>query len=143
MARQLDAKMRVLTAIYAEYQKDVPDMMNIHCNALRMDWEAFRAAVMKLQNEGLIQGLITKPPEETKVGAVEEIDMSSVMPTMNGLKAVERFVETGLTDTPEERLERLKRAAEEVCENEIGRFVEDVIKDVKKKMYIRNMRGMK
>lgn len=139
--RRLDAKMRVLAAIYAEYQKDVPNMWNVNCTSLRMEWNAFRAAIMKLQNEELIRGLATKTPAEVRIGSVEEIDMSDVMPTVDGLKAVERFIETGTTDTANERLERLGNAAKGACENEIIQFIENVRKEVEHDDNIRNMRG--
>lgn len=139
--RQLDAKMRVLMAIYAEYQKDVPDMVNVNVRALRMDWDAFRAAVLKLENEALIRGLVTKPPERAQIGDVEEIDMRGVMPTVSGLSAVERFVEKGQIDTAEARLERLERAAGDAGELEISRYVEDVMIDVKRAARIHSMRG--
>jgi hypothetical protein len=139
--RQLDAKMRVLTAIYAEYQKDVPDMSNVNPRALRMDWPAFRAAVMKLQNEELIRGLIIRPPE-AQLPDVEYVRMDGVLPTLDGLRAVEHFIETGEADTATERLERLKKAVDDVCETEVRQIAEEAMKAVKKANDIRNMRGL-
>ena len=53
---QLDAKQKVLLAIYAEYQKDIPDMSLITFENLDMDCKAFYVALDKLENEGLITG---------------------------------------------------------------------------------------
>lgn len=141
--RQLDAKMRVLTAIYAEYQKDVPNMRRIDDTLLRMDRDAFLSAVIKLQNEELVKGLITKPPEEMQIGAVEEIDMRRVMPTVEGMKTVEHFVQYGTTDTAEARLERLKKAAGLAEEIEIERIIDSVMEKIKNDEYIRDVRGLR
>ena len=53
---ELDAKQKVLMAIYAEYQKDIPVMQNITFANLDMDSRVFKIAVDKLENEGLING---------------------------------------------------------------------------------------
>ena len=60
---ELDSKQEVLYAIYAEYQKDLPDMKNITYQSLDMDLEVFQMALIKLQNEGFII-----PNEELKQG---------------------------------------------------------------------------
>lgn len=53
----LDTKQKVLIAIYTEYQKDVPDMMNkIKPVELGIDENVFNIALSKLDNEGLITG---------------------------------------------------------------------------------------
>jgi len=59
---ELDSKQEVLYAIYAEYQKDLPDMKNITYQSLDMDLEVFQMALIKLQNEGFII-----PNEELKL----------------------------------------------------------------------------
>ena len=52
----LDAMHVVLYAIYAEYQKDLPDMTAITAEALGLDKTVFFVALAKLQNEGIISG---------------------------------------------------------------------------------------
>jgi len=47
---ELDSKQEVLYAIYAEYQKDLPDMKNITYQSLDMDLEVFQMALIKLRS---------------------------------------------------------------------------------------------
>lgn len=55
---ELDSKEKVLIAIYAEYQKDIPDMRrNINYKQLNMDKNVFYSAIDKLHNEELVNGL--------------------------------------------------------------------------------------
>lgn len=52
---RLDAKQKVLIAIYTEYQKDIPEIHNeVTPEKLGIDYEAFDIAIVKLENEGLI-----------------------------------------------------------------------------------------
>ncbi len=53
---KLDAKQKVLIAIYSEYQKDIPKMEeNVTAGKLGLDQDVFNIAVDKLQNEELIK----------------------------------------------------------------------------------------
>lgn len=53
---KLDAKQKVLIAIYSEYQKDIPRMdENVTAMKLGLDEEVFNIAIDKLQNEELIK----------------------------------------------------------------------------------------
>lgn len=55
---ELDTKQKVLVAIYAEYQKDIPNMThNIRAECLGIDEAVFEIALDKLSNEGLITGV--------------------------------------------------------------------------------------
>lgn len=54
---ELDAKQKVLLAIYTEYQKDLPNMDLVQARTLDLDTKVFRVALDKLQAEGLIQGV--------------------------------------------------------------------------------------
>ncbi|MEG1501953.1 MAG: YjcQ family protein [Synergistaceae bacterium] len=56
----LDSMHLVLYAIYAEYQKDLPDMDNVSAEALGIDEDVFNVAVLKLENEHFITGAIFK-----------------------------------------------------------------------------------
>ena len=54
---EFDAKQKVLLAIYAEYQKDIPDMeKNVTAAIVGIDQKVFMIALGKLENEGLICG---------------------------------------------------------------------------------------
>lgn len=52
----VDARQVVLHGIYAESQKDFPNMDNITHNKLGLGYDAFKLSIAKLQNEGLIRG---------------------------------------------------------------------------------------
>lgn len=55
---KLDAKQKVLIAIYTEYQKDMPNMNEtITSERLCLDEEVFVMALRKLENEQLIQNI--------------------------------------------------------------------------------------
>lgn len=55
---KLDTKQKVLVAIYTEYQKDIPNMINnIKAKELGIDNAVFEIALDKLMNEGLITGV--------------------------------------------------------------------------------------
>lgn len=56
---KLDTKQKVLVAVYTEYQKDIPDMEKaINSKTIGIDNNAFKVALLKLQNEQLITGVI-------------------------------------------------------------------------------------
>ncbi|UWS63299.1 hypothetical protein N2384_11130 [Bacillus paralicheniformis] len=59
---ELNAKERVLVALYLEYQKDLPMLENVDANSLGMSQQMFYEAIKKLENEGfLINVKYTKP----------------------------------------------------------------------------------
>ena len=102
---ELDAKHRGLFAIYAEYQKDVPDMNEITFKSLDMDKAAFNAALAKLENEGLISGLAVIPPNSFRRPA--QVIVTGVFPTREGLERVEAKLEIEKSETGEEKLRTL------------------------------------
>ena len=84
---ELDAKHVVLFAPYAEYQKGVPEPTGITAESLDMDARAFSMALVKLQNEGFIDGLQTFSPETRIPPKVVLLD--AVLPTRFGVEYVE------------------------------------------------------
>lgn len=54
---ELDIKQQVLMAIYAEYQKDLPNIESISNESIGVSKDKFYIALIKLDNEGLINGL--------------------------------------------------------------------------------------
>jgi hypothetical protein len=52
---ELDTKQKVLLALYAEYQKDLPNMREIRADTLGLTKDVFYVAIEKLQNEGFIR----------------------------------------------------------------------------------------
>jgi hypothetical protein len=84
---EIDAKHVVLFALYAEYQKDIPEMANITSETLNMDARAFNMALLKLQSEGFIDGLQIFPSGTRMLPKTVILD--SVLPTRFGVEYVE------------------------------------------------------
>ena len=100
----MDAKHVVLYAIYAEYQNDIPHMEMLSGQRLGMPEGIFNIALLKLQNEGLIDGLIIHPSHLW--WSPKEIIMLNLHLTRAGLDYVER--QAGIEN---ELCEREKRNA--------------------------------
>ncbi len=91
---EFDAKQKVLFAIYAEYQKDLPDMdKNITAESVGLNYKTFLTALIKLENEGLICGTVIVDTLEGADGAF--LDRTKMTPY--GLQ----YVETKLNIQPE------------------------------------------
>lgn len=84
-----DTKHQVLYALYSEYQKDVPDMRLVDWHSVDISELAFNAALLKLQNEGYIQGLITNPPNEMNARKLYAVKRDHVFLTGKGVEYVE------------------------------------------------------
>ena len=92
----IDVKLLILYAIYAEYQKDLPDMESVNAQALQMDSRMFGAAMMKLQNEELITGARFEFVKQSPYPAY--VFMDRVAPTKSAIDLVERDLQiTGRT----------------------------------------------
>lgn len=83
---KLDTKQKVLVAIYTEYQKDIPNMINnIKAKELGIDKAVFEIALDKLMNEGLITGVdFIKSNHQILVTYMDELMM-----TRDGIEYVE------------------------------------------------------
>lgn len=128
MTRDVDIKTQVLLAVYAEYQEDIPNMDNVSFDALGMDSTAFRAALIKLQNEGLISGLIIQPPNETRADRVRGLIKTHMLPTREGLEEAERFIRTGETSTARQRLRDVVEFAGKIGLELVKAYAEKLIK---------------
>ena len=102
---ELDAKHRVLFAIYAEYLKDLPDMPSVTFKRLDMDQAVFYMALLKLQNEGFIDGLKTFPPNTRMLP--RSVTLDSVMMTRWGIEYTEQKLEIERMNTSQEKLKQL------------------------------------
>lgn len=81
------------------------DLDEKHFEALGMDRRAFNIAFVKLQNEGLIDGLSTFP-QVTRMEP-KAVMLDSVMPTRSGLEYVEKRLDIVAMSTGKEKLKRL------------------------------------
>jgi hypothetical protein len=103
---ELDAKHQVLFAVYAEYQKDVPEMKGLTFDALGMDKTVFVFALTKLENEGLINGLVVIPPSAFRNPS--KIIVDGIFPTREGIEYVEAKLEIEKARTGAEKLRTLR-----------------------------------
>jgi hypothetical protein len=101
---ELDSKHEVLFAIYAEYQKDIIDMKSVSFKSLEMDSRVFITALLKLKNEGFIEGLVVHPPNARRAEKVIAIMMEDVMPTRFGVEYVENKLEIKQDLSAQEKL---------------------------------------
>lgn len=62
--KEMDVKEEVLIAIYSEYQKPLPGMQQVRSYELDITFDEFKFALVKLQNDRHIDGLVIngKPP---------------------------------------------------------------------------------
>jgi len=102
---EIDAKHKVLFALYAEYQKDLPDMPAVTFEVLDMDSRVYKVSLLKLQNEGLIDGLITFPPG-TRMEP-KSVTLDSVLLTRYGINYVEDKLEIMEATTGVQKLKQL------------------------------------
>lgn len=116
-----DAKHQVLYALYAEYQKDVPDMAMVKEMELEMEFPVFAASLLKLQNEGYIQGLKWVPPDEVCGGKVRAIKLGKVFLTRQGVEYVERMADIEASDRASSKILNLAK--------KVGQFGMVVLKD--------------
>ena len=84
-----DIKQQVLQAIYAEYQKELPNMGEITSKKLQIEEQIFLAAVMKLQNEKLIQGVFWSPAETMDIRRVRVLNRDNLFLTKEGVQYME------------------------------------------------------
>lgn len=115
----IDAKQKVLFAIYTEYQKDIPDMNLITNTSLDMDAKVFRIAVYKLQNEGFVKGAIMHCPNNSP--HPDKIVPLFIKMTREGIEYVEEKMELCKSLSSKEKIEELRI--------KFGRFGWDALSD--------------
>lgn len=128
---ELDSKQEVLYAIYLEYQKDLPDMKSITYKSLDMDLDVYQMALIKLQNEGLIDGLRIIPPGTVIPSRIKGLDKDNILPTFKGIEYVEGKLEIEGDKSSIEKLLILK--------DKFGKLGWSVLKEVVSKILIENM----
>ncbi|MBC9783533.1 hypothetical protein H1S01_03275 [Heliobacterium chlorum] len=99
---KLDAKQKVLLAIYTEYQKDIPDMTNVTPESIGISRSAFNVAISKLSNEGLIDKVIA-------VSGDNEVEylMHKAMMSREGISFVESKASIEPTDNGNQKIKKL------------------------------------
>ena len=101
----LDAKHRVLYAIYTEYQKDLPAMNGVTATGLQMSMDVFNVAVDKLQGEGMIRGAIVVRVDQE--AAPVKVALFGTSMTREGIEYVEKKLEIEKGRTGKEKVQAL------------------------------------
>lgn len=101
---ELDAKQKVLIAIYMEYQKDLPDMKNnIKADMLGLERDVFKIALEKLYNERLIIDVKLTYGGNERVPIMAYTD--DIKMTPYGIQYVEEKLKIERTLTGKEKVE--------------------------------------
>lgn len=116
----IDTKHQVLYALYSEYQKDIPDMESINATVLDMEVPVFNAALLKLQNEGYIQGFDWRPPETMDARKIISSYRKNIYLTRKGVEYVEKLASIA------ESMPARKKIAE--LAKQVGLFGMDILK---------------
>lgn len=116
----IDTKHQVLYALYSEYQKDIPDMESINAAVLDMEVPVFNAALLKLQNEGYIQGIDWRPPETMDARKIISSYRKNIYLTRKGVEYVEKLASIA------ESMPARKKIAE--LAKQVGLFGMDILK---------------
>ena len=116
----IDTKHQVLYALYSEYQKDIPDMESINAAVLDMEVPVFNAALLKLQNEGYIQGFDCRPPETMDARKIISSYRKNIYLTRKGVEYVEKLASIA------ESMPARKKIAE--LAKQVGLFGMDILK---------------
>lgn len=129
---RLDAKQQVLLAIYAEYQKDVPDMSKITFSSLDMDSKVFKIAVDKLENEGLIVGAKIHTPIGSQYPASVLLTFAKM--TRRGIDFVESKMDIQQELAGCEKLDVLSRKFGKLGWEVLGNFTANVLTEIAKQV---------
>lgn len=117
----MDIKEQVLIAIYAEYQKPLPDMQLVKSYELDFKCDEFKFALIKLQNEGYIDGLVVSGRQPINYRRPFEVSADCMLPTVKGIERAERLM--GIDDEAPAR-ERLKQAIKRLSDAGLKLLVE-------------------
>ena len=116
-----DSKHQVLYALYSEYQKDIPDMESIDYLSIGMDVKVFNAAMLKLQNEGYIQGFVWVPPDTMDARKIVSTSRKNVFLTGKGVSYVEKLAGIAENESAPNKIKTLALKA--------GAFGMDILKE--------------
>lgn len=87
---ELNTKDKVMLTIGTEYEKDIPDFGKALKN-MSIDTKIIDAALIKLNNEGYIDGIITMITDNSTAFNPDNIDFSHMIPTLKGIEYVKEL----------------------------------------------------
>lgn len=104
--KDLSSKMQVMVALYAEYQKDLPNMSEVTNKSIMMDVDVFYVALDKLQNEGYITGCEFYSADGNRFYGVST---ENIRLTRDGINEVEYLMCLEEEKSGKERLKKLAK----------------------------------
>ena len=99
----LDTKDRVLVAFYTEYQKDIPDNELITCENLGIEYDVFKRALIKLDNENLVNNIEFEYADDD----IYYVGYDCAMISRYGINYVEQKLDISPQKPPVEKLKEL------------------------------------
>lgn len=126
----LDTKQKLLLAIYAEYQKDKPQMSNISAQALGIDEEVFVIALEKLKNEELVNEI--EFFNTIGVTNIDNIDISNAKMSIRGIEYVENKLKIDQSLSGSEKVEAVNKTFLEAGMELLAQFTAKVLTEMAK-----------
>ncbi|MGG4011428.1 YjcQ family protein [Bacillus smithii] len=128
----VDVKREILTALFIEYQKEIPNFSNVKRKFLEagMDVDVFNMAILKLYNEGYIHGVHFAKGGHRPHG-IHSVRLDNALLTGQTVRYLEEKLELESTDSGEEKsksiLKRFTDAGFERAENIIAKIIAEMI----------------
>lgn len=129
----VDGKREILTAMYIEYQKEIPNLNNVKLKFIEagMDKNEFNVAVLKLENEGYIHNVSYVKGGRNPFG-IHSVDLDHTLLTKETVKYLETKLEVDINqnnvDKSNNILKRFSDAGFERMENIISKTIAELIK---------------
>ncbi|UYY98642.1 hypothetical protein OJ967_25365 [Peribacillus frigoritolerans] len=131
----VDAKREILTALFVEYQKDIPNFNNVKIKFAEagMDSDTFNVAILKLENEGFINNVDFIKGGRKPFG-IQTVRLDNALLTGQTARYLEEKLELELDneeDGEEKSKNILKRFADagfERAENVLAKTIAELIK---------------
>ena len=130
----IDTKREILTALFVEYQKDIPNFNNVRTKFIQagMDNNVFNMAILKLDNEGYIHNVNYVKGGRNPHGILS-VRLDKALLTGQTVRYLEEKLDLeNVENGPEKSKNILKRftdAGFERVENIIAKIVAELISD--------------
>ncbi|MFI8493313.1 hypothetical protein ACIGC1_10440 [Peribacillus butanolivorans] len=129
----IDTKREIFTALFLEYQKDVPNLNNVQRKFIDggMDRDTFNVAILKLENEGYIHNVDFIKGGMRPYG-INSVRLDNALLTPYAVKYMEERLEIESSDEPEEKsktiLKKFTEAGYERLESVLVKIAAELIK---------------
>ncbi|MEH7249151.1 hypothetical protein V7114_20540 [Neobacillus niacini] len=129
----VDLKREILTAMFVEYQKDIPNFNNVKRKFISagLDKNEFNVAILKLDNEGYLNNVSYTKGGRNPFG-IHSVDLDHTLLTGDTVKYLEGKLELELTDDNVQKskniLYRFTEAGYERIESILTKTIAELIK---------------